>query len=954
VGLISSKTRASALYAFGVFFLISAAFGQTFTVTATPSSLTIYPGQQNVPVAISIGASSYEGPISVTLTGLPSGITVAPLVLAAGGTGNLILNASGSAGQEGFPNTYPSQNTSWTAQVKVVAAAGTEQATAPLWLTVSISNPSFAPAQAAINLPIVTINTGGVAIVDKTTDIPGTITITSANGQTSYLPNASDSDNTANFHLHGSSTTAMPKLAYHFKLTTSLDLLNVMGLSCPYVTSGKAKPTCDKSKSYLLLANYDDKTLLHDWAASALANAIPIGGAYLGSPANSPTPSGTSKLLPWAPHSLFVELYLNGVYEGNYQLFEQIKVDSHRVNINELAETDVTDDITGGYLLEFDQHQTEAFVFFTPQGLPVGLDDPDFTPDPEVPQQTAYISNYVNTAETALFSSNFTDPVQGWRPYFDEASAVNFYIVNDLMGNVDGGRFYSSTYMYKDKDNPLLYMGPIWDFDISAGNVNYATIVNPTAPWMQEQSIWYQQWFKDPGFKADTVTQWNALKNNGVFAAWIASIQQQGQALQQSQANNFSRWPMLGMQVWPNSEAAGTYDGEVQYTTNWLQLRMEYLDSVFNNKAQTATSLTVGAGSLRVGEPVTLTAQVTEGTAPTGVVSFMSNGVVLGTGALSGGTASLAAINLPAGSNQLQAVYNGDSTNGLSASTSQTVNVAAALTPVMVSVGGPSTTGQGYSAIFSALVIPNFGPAVPTGTVSFSVDGGSGTAVTLGSTGQASYSNNSLPLGPHTITAAYAGDANYSVATGSISVTVILAPGLTLSGTAVSLTAGATTGNTSTITVTPTNGFTGSVSLSAMIASGPTGAANPPILSFGSTNPVSITSANAATATLTVLTTGTNSASLAHPAVRGAGGLGAGGAALACLMLFGLAGARRRGRSLLGMVLLAAMLVAGVASCGGGGGTSGIPATTSGTYTATVTSTSGIVTAQTTVKITVQ
>jgi len=332
----------------------------------------------------------------------------------------------------------------------------------------------------------------------------------------------------------------------------------------------------------------------------------------------------------------------------------------------------------------------------------------------------------------------------------------------------------------------------------------------------------------------------------------------------------------------------------------------------------------------------------------------MSNGVVLGTGALSGGTASLAAINLPAGSNQLQAVYNGDSTNGLSASTSQTVNVAAALTPVMVSVGGPSTTGQGYSAIFSALVIPNFGPAVPTGTVSFSVDGGSGTAVTLGSTGQASYSNNSLPLGPHTITAAYAGDANYSVATGSISVTVILAPGLTLSGTAVSLTAGATTGNTSTITVTPTNGFTGSVSLSAMIASGPTGAANPPILSFGSTNPVSITSANAATATLTVLTTGTNSASLAHPAVRGAGGLGAGGAALACLMLFGLAGARRRGRSLLGMVLLAAMLVAGVASCGGGGGTSGIPATTSGTYTATVTSTSGIVTAQTTVKITVQ
>ena len=33
--------------------------------------------------------------------------------------------------------------------------------------------------------------------------------------------------------------------------------------------------------------------------------------------------------MPWAPHSLFVELYLNGEYEGNYQLIEEVKVDSH-------------------------------------------------------------------------------------------------------------------------------------------------------------------------------------------------------------------------------------------------------------------------------------------------------------------------------------------------------------------------------------------------------------------------------------------------------------------------------------------------------------------------------------------------------------------------------------------------------------------------------------------------
>ena len=107
----------------------------------------------------------------------------------------------------------------------------------------------FHSSRFGVNLPIVTINTNGVPIVDKTTEVPGTITITSANAQTSYLPNASDSDNTATFHVHGNSTAKMPKLPYHVKLNTSLDLLNTMGLQCPYVTNGAAKPLATRARA---------------------------------------------------------------------------------------------------------------------------------------------------------------------------------------------------------------------------------------------------------------------------------------------------------------------------------------------------------------------------------------------------------------------------------------------------------------------------------------------------------------------------------------------------------------------------------------------------------------------------------------------------------------------------------------------------------------------------------
>ena len=95
--------------------------------------------------------------------------------------------------------------------------------------------------------------------------------------------------------------------------------------------------------------------------------------------------------MPWAPHSIFVELYVNGVYEGSYQLIEDITVDSHRVNITEIDDTTVTA-YSGGYLLEFDQETgLTDWNWTTPAGLIVEMEDPEYdvsttTADSESPQ----------------------------------------------------------------------------------------------------------------------------------------------------------------------------------------------------------------------------------------------------------------------------------------------------------------------------------------------------------------------------------------------------------------------------------------------------------------------------------------------------------------------------------------------------------------------------------------
>ncbi len=174
-------------------------------------------------------------------------------------------------------------------------------------------------------------------------------------------------------------------------------------------------------------------------------------------------------------------------------------------------------------------------------------------------------------------------------------------------------------------------------------------------------------------------------------------------------------------------------------------------------------------------------------------------------------------------------------------------------------------------------------------------------------------------------------------------------PSFTITGTAIRMVRGATSGNTSTITVTPTGGFTGAIRLSCAIS--PRAANDPATCSI----PTSATIGSAAAqTTLTVNTTAV--ASISNPS-RSLFGPFVGGAALSCILLAGMPARRRRWQSILGIVAL--LFSIGLSSCGGAGNVSGSggggnTGTTPGLYDITVTGTSGSVTQTGTVSLTVQ
>ncbi|MCR6640410.1 MAG: CotH kinase family protein [Sporocytophaga sp.] len=298
-------------------------------------------------------------------------------------------------------------------------------------------------------LPLVYVNTDNIAPINSK-DIY-------VNGQIIIYPNNESPKFSATMQIkgRGNSTWTMPKKPYKVKLANKASILGM-----------------PEDKEWVLLANYADKSLIRTSIALGL---------------------GQKARFAYTPNMQHVDLILNGIYQGTYLIGEQIKVSKGRVNIKELDDADNDEQsISGGYLLEIDARLDETYWFRTSKDLPVTIKSPeDITP-----QQLEYISNYFKTTEDALYSSDFHTE-NGYIKYINPETFIDFYWINELFKNNDA-QFYSSVYLYKDR-NSKLNVGPLWDFDISAGNINYNGCDYPIGWWIRD-SKWIDRLFEDPAF----------------------------------------------------------------------------------------------------------------------------------------------------------------------------------------------------------------------------------------------------------------------------------------------------------------------------------------------------------------------------------------------------------------------------------------------------------------------
>jgi hypothetical protein len=339
--------------------------------------------------------------------------------------------------------------------------------------------------------------------------------------------------------------------------------------------------------------------------------------------------------------------------------------------------------------------------------------------------------------------------------------------------------------------------------------------------------------------------------------------------------------------------------------------------------------------------------------APTGSIQIYSSGMVpaaVAFGSSTGSTSSFTAVldsrALLQGVNYITIQYTGDAKYNPSAmvlsmavqnpQSDFTMVPNTTIVPVAVGSGGSTAINLGSVNGFSGTVNLSCTAATVTcsvtPTVSLSGGGiGSATLTVNAAAGTALGTYNVMVMGKDGAT------GEYVHALGLQAVVAAATPGITLSSSgSITVSRGATTNNTSTITVTPTNGFTGTVSLACSIS--PTAASDPATCSF-SQSPVTIGGTVGVSSTLTIATKAASSAMNRPPELLWSS---TGGAVLALIFFFKIPGRRRGWPAMLGLLVFFAC-AAGM-GCGGtvnssGGGGNGDPGTTAGTYTVTVTGT---------------
>tara|TARA_B100000768_G_scaffold59294_1_gene57328 strand:+ start:1144 stop:3030 length:1887 start_codon:yes stop_codon:yes gene_type:complete len=375
-------------------------------------------------------------------------------------------------------------------------------------------------------LPIIYINTDGVAIDSKEDYVKGVASII---GGENY-PDLVEAE--MKIKGRGNSTWwqggVWGKKPYQIKFDDKTKVLNI-----------------PKDKKWVLLAELSDKSLIRNKISREM---------------------GDISRFDYVPKAEYVELFINDQHAGTYLIGQKVEESKNRVNIGDK-----------GYLIEIDQTNRidEDDVYFTTDGWSKFPSNLFNIKEPSLELNSSeynLIKNHIIDFEEALFGDNFTDADLGYRAFIDLDSFIDWYLINEICKNQDAATYSSIYFNYIPGEK--IKMGPLWDFDLAYGNVDYSNATYPEG-FHIKSNPWYKRMFEDPYFNSLVKDRFLYYETN--LDMLLNKIDLIEKYLEKSQQKNFEIWPILGQYVWPNPVYYDTHHEEVEHLKDWIEQRMTWL-----------------------------------------------------------------------------------------------------------------------------------------------------------------------------------------------------------------------------------------------------------------------------------------------------------------------------------------------------------------------------------------
>jgi hypothetical protein len=309
-----------------------------------------------------------------------------------------------------------------------------------------------------------------------------------------------------------------------------------------------------KSKKWALLGNYGDKTLIRNILSFEISRIF----------------NNT-----FTSECVFVDLMINGLYKGTYNLCDKIEVSETRVNIKKLSKNDGSSKISGGYLIEVDGFAYLGNSYFNSRkGIPITIKYPDV--DDISSDQKNYIKEKFNELEFGIYNNNITN--------IDITSFVKFVLIEELIGNAEA---YWNCFLYKERNDESFYVGPIWDNEMTFDNDNRVYPINCKEDFIFNYGLsagtmdkFINKILQNSLVINKTMTIWKEITKTRLNMNYLSNfIDNQINLIEESRKLNFMRWNISNKKLSFNQKIYSSYEEEINYVKDFINNRINWLNN---------------------------------------------------------------------------------------------------------------------------------------------------------------------------------------------------------------------------------------------------------------------------------------------------------------------------------------------------------------------------------------